>query len=397
MMDPVLALLTFAFVALLAVLLLWPDRGVVARLVRLAGTTERVRLEDSLKHLYKCEYAVRLCSVESMAGSVGVSRTRAVDLLSRLEELGLARAVGEGFVLTDEGRDYALHIVRTHRLLERYLADHTGVLPEDWHQEAERREHKLTPAERESLASELGHPLYDPHGDPIPTRDGLRPDLTGVPLTSLEPGEVAAIVHLGDEPREIFEAISAAGLTPSMTVRAMESASGEVRFEAGGRELALKPVVARNVTVERLPGASSAEMGADTLADLREGESARVLEIHPGFGGPQRRRLLDLGLVPGTMVEAEMRSPGGDPVAYRVRGALIALRSDQARWIHVDRRAEERGREGGDGQGAHGIGKASLPGADANGNGDLQGADGRGDARGHGAHGGPGAPETPEA
>ena len=386
MMDPALALLAFAFLALLAVLLLWPDRGVVARLVRLAGTTERVQLEDSLKHLYKCEYAARFCSVESLAGAVGVSRSKAVHLLGRLEELGLARAAGEGFVLTEEGRDYALHIVRTHRLLERYLADHTGVLPEDWHQEADRREHKLTPAERESLASELGHPLYDPHGDPIPTRDGRRPDLTGVPLTSLEPGEVAAIVHLGDEPREVFEAISAAGLTPSMTVRAMESASGEVRFETGGRELALKPVVARNVTVERLPGASLAAMGADTMADLREGESARVLEIHPGFGGPQRRRLLDLGLVPGTMVEAEMRSPGGDPVAYRVRGALIALRRDQARWIHVDRRVVEGDREGGDGQDA-----------DANGNGDLQGADGRGDARGHGAHGDSGATQTPEA
>lgn len=348
MIDPAIALLVFALLVLVAALLLWPGRGVVPRLVRLAGTTERVHLEDSLKHLYKCEYAGRPCSVESMAGSVGVSRTRAVNLLGRLEELALARASGEGFVLTEEGREYALHIVRTHRLLERYLADRTGVLPEDWHQEAERREHKLTPEERESLASELGHPLYDPHGDPIPTRHGERPDLTGVPLTSLEPGEVASIVHLGDEPREVYEAISGAGLTPSMTVRALEPVAGEVRFETGGRELALRPVVARNVTVERLPGASLGEAPGSTLAEVPEGESARVLGIHPGLQGPQRRRLLDLGLVPGTVVEAELRSAGGDPTAYRVRGALIALRRDQARWIAVDRRVEDGGGGGDD-------------------------------------------------
>ncbi len=83
--------------------------------------------------------------------------------------------MAEGFVLTDQGREYALHIVRTHRLLERYLADRTGVLPEDWHGEAERREHKLSPEDRESLAARLGHPLYDPHGDPIPTAAGELP------------------------------------------------------------------------------------------------------------------------------------------------------------------------------------------------------------------------------
>jgi len=345
MIDPALALLVFAILVVVSALLLWPGRGVVARLVRRAGTTERVHLEDSLKHLYKCEYAARFCSVESVAGAVGVSKSKAVHLLGRLEELGLARAAGEGFSLTDKGRDYALHIVRTHRLLERYLADRTGVLPEDWHQEADRREHAMSPEERESLARELGHPLYDPHGDPIPTRDGVRPDLTGVPLTALEPGEVASIVHLGDEPREVYEAISGAGLTPSMTIRALESAPGEVRFEAGGREVALKPVVARNVTVERLPGAALGETSGSTLAEVLEGETARILGIHPGLQGPQRRRLLDLGLVPGTEVEAELRSAGGDPMAYRVRGALIALRLDQARWIQVDRRVEGGGSE----------------------------------------------------
>jgi len=71
-----------------------------------------------------------------------------------------------------------------------------------------------------------------------------------------------------------------------------------------------------------------------TLDQLHPGQSAtvRALDSH----GPERRRLMDLGLVPGTVVAAEMSSPLGDPVAYRVRGALVALRRAQAQQIHIE-------------------------------------------------------------
>jgi DtxR family Mn-dependent transcriptional regulator len=340
MVDPALALLVFFLLVLAAVVLLWPRRGVVSRLMRVAEMSERVRLEDTLKHLYKGEYAKRRPSVDSVAGSVEVSRSKALHLLQRLEELGYARALGDGFELTDSGRDYALHMVRTHRLLERYLADRTGVLPEDWHGEAERREHRLSPEDRESLAARLGHPLYDPHGDPIPTASGELPPRTGVPVTDLSPGDVAAIVHLGDEPREVYENLTRVGLSPLMTLKVLDSSSGEVRFEISGEEHTLPAIIARHITVELLPEAELDDTGGETLADLAQGEKARVLGIHSGLQGPQRRRLLDLGLVPGTLVEAELSSAGDDPVAYRIRGALIALRKDQSSWVQVDRQVE---------------------------------------------------------
>lgn len=65
-----------------------------------------------------------------------------------------------------------------------------------------------------------------------------------------------------------------------------------------------------------------------TLADLRPGQSGVVLELHSQ--GPVRRRMMDLGIVPGTVITVEMNSPLGDPAAYRVRGALVALRREQA-------------------------------------------------------------------
>ncbi len=336
MSNPVLALVVFGLLTLVLALLFWPGRGLYARFSRFLEATERVRLEDALKHMYKCEYADRPCSLNSMAGAVGVKKGRAMELLARVEEMGLARAEGDVLALTERGREYALHIVRTHRLLERYLADRTGVHPADWHEEAERREHTFTPEDRESLAARLNHPLYDPHGDPIPTASGELPPLTGVPLTALEPGSAGTIVHLGDEPREIFQALTNEGLSPLMPVRMLETAEGKVRFEAGGSRKVLPTVVARHVTVDPLSDVELEEDGP-TMADLREGEEARVRSIHPGLQGPQRRRLLDLGLVPGTVVEAELESSGGDPVAYRIRGALIALREDQARWVRVER------------------------------------------------------------
>jgi DtxR family Mn-dependent transcriptional regulator len=317
MIDPLVALLAFALLLAVAAMVFWPEKGLLPRILRMSGLTERVRLEDSLKHLYKCELSGRVCSVDSLAGAAGVTRNRAVELLARLEELALAKAEGDSFVLTEEGREYALHIVRTHRLLERYFADRTGVRPQDWHREAERREHLMSPEDRESLAARLGHPVYDPHGDPIPTSAGDLPPRTGTPLTALDPGEAASIVHLGDEPREVYETLTRVGLTPSMPVRLLEVGPGEVRFEAAGRDLSLAPVIAAKITVELLPEADLA-----------------------GLQGPQRRRLVDLGLVPGTLVESELESAGGDPVAYRIRGALIALRADQARWIQIDRQVE---------------------------------------------------------
>lgn len=71
-----------------------------------------------------------------------------------------------------------------------------------------------------------------------------------------------------------------------------------------------------------------------SLAALREGECARVTELLAQTG--MRRRLLDLGLIPGTWVECELKSPSGDPAAYRIRGALIALRRRDAALVLVE-------------------------------------------------------------
>jgi len=332
-MNPAVSLLVFLASIAALVVIFWPRSGLIARMSRYRRLEERVLIEDTLKHLYNCEYAGRRATEESLAGFLETSVGHAVRMLARGEELGLLRFEGLEPVLTKEGQQYALRVLRAHRLLERYLADRTGVAPVEWHAEADRLEHTLSREEAEGLASRLGHPLYDPHGDPIPTAAGGIPPMEGQPLASLDEGEIARIVHLEDEPPELFNEIVAAGLGPGMRLRLLDTSLDEIQFEAEGREHRLSPAVASRITV--VPVREEVQLPTNSLADLEPGESGLVLGISPVCQGPQRRRLLDLGVVPGTEIRAEFASAAGDPVAYVIRGALIALRLDQAALIQI--------------------------------------------------------------
>jgi DtxR family Mn-dependent transcriptional regulator len=337
MVDPAFALFVFAALLALAGVLFWPRRGLVARLARASRHSERVLVEDALKHVYTCESIGRVSTIESVAGQLEVSTGRAADLLARLAELELVGSAEAGPKLTDSGREYALRLVRTHRLWETYLADRTGVPPGEWHAEAERMEHALSAAEADALAARLGHPAWDPHGDPIPTPAGALPEVDRLTLAGAAPGRTVEIVHLEDEPRELYDALLADGLGLGTRLDVVERSGSMVRVRARGREWPIAGVVARNVTVRVLPEGESADEPLETLLDLAVGEAGRVIDLSPACQGAQRRRLLDLGVVKGTEIEAELASASGDPVAYRIRGALIALRREQAEWIRIER------------------------------------------------------------
>jgi len=342
MVDPALALLVFFVLATLAAIAFWPGRGLFARLSRGARLDERTRLEDALKHVFMCTRQGESCTLESLAGRLNISRAEAARLLSRMAGLGLVRSDLSGVGLTEEGARSALRIVRTHRLWERYLADRTGVPAGEWHDHAERMEHALSDDDVAQLESRLGHPRWDPHGDPIPTAAGEMPPVRGMGLLGAEVGRTVEIVHLEDEPTEIYDALLADGLAPGGRVEVLDNEGGAVTLRVGGRTLSLDPVVARNVTVRHLPAGEVVLSGGLTLADVPVGSTVRVRSISASCQGTQRRRLLDLGVVRGTDITPELRSAAGDPIAYRIRGALIALRSEQAAWIDVERVDGER-------------------------------------------------------
>jgi len=144
-----------------------------------------------------------------------------------------------------------------------------------------------------------------------------------------------------DEPKAVYAQLVAVGLHPGMAIRLVEASPQRVRLLAGGSEHVLAALVAASVSVEPGPDERRAEASVgEPLSALRPGEDGRVLAISRRCRGAERRRLLDLGVLPGTIIRAEMRSPNGDPTAYRVRDALIALRAEQAELIRIKRLPE---------------------------------------------------------
>jgi len=232
-----------------------------------------------------------------------------------------------------------LRIVRIHRIWERYLADQTSISPADWHNEACRIEHLVTEEETEILAGRIGNPVFDPHGDPIPTPDGDLPKRKGVSLSSMEEGEMGTITHLEDEPKSIYEQLVVLGLYIGMEVYVTDVTEKKITFAADGDECTLTPLFASCVTVEKQHFKASQSPKYELLSSLQIGEKAEVLAISPNCRGQQRRRLMDLGIVPGSSVTAVMKSASGDPTGYRVMGTTIGIRKQHADYVFINRKS----------------------------------------------------------
>ncbi len=335
MTNPLLSLLiTLALLTVLTAFF-WPDRGLYARWQRARQSTTRVLIEDALKHLFSCELDNRRPTLQSLAGALSISTNHAAEITGQLQNRELITLTNGEFHLTPTGREYALRVVRAHRLWERYLSERTGYAEVDWHSLAEQREHQLSPAQLDALAASLGNPTYDPHGDPIPTAQGEIAAPAWHPLSSLTAGETAQIVHLEDEPALIYSQLVAEGLHTGMTIRILDRTAERIRFWANGDEHVLAPLLANNISVLPVQQETLVATPGVPLTHLKLGETARVLALTPTIRGSERRRLMDLGLLPGTEITAELQSPSGDPTAYIVRGALIALRAEQAQNIKI--------------------------------------------------------------
>ncbi len=330
MSEPLLSLL----IALVAGVLAWgafrPARGWFWGWLRARSRDDRIRIEDALKHIHEREYAGRRATLESIAGVLTVSTGTASVLVDRLIAGGFAEAGPQGYELTAEGRTYALQVIRAHRLWERYLADETGVRTTELHARAEKAEHRITPEEADALDARLGYPTHDPHGDPIPTAAGELAAKDGIPLTRWPLDVTGRVIHLEDEPPEVFAQLMAEGLRLGMDVRVEERTPARVRCYTEDREFLLATVVAENITVAPLPEPVAAFGPHRRLSDLGQGEVGTVLGIDPACRGLTRRRFMDLGLTPGSRVEVDRTAPFGEPRAYRIRDTLIALRREQA-------------------------------------------------------------------
>jgi DtxR family Mn-dependent transcriptional regulator len=326
-MTPLNVIIVITALAALGVILVMKNK--------LRARGRRVLIEDALKHIYHCEYGHVSCTINSLAGAIGRHQDAVTAIVSELSDRRYVVPRGQELVLTEQGREYALTVIRSHRLWERYLADETMVREVDWHKEAERQEHRLSSEEAEILSKRLGNPLFDPHGDPIPSPDGQIPHDLGTGLEKFHVGDAISIVHVEDEPPAVYAELLRLGLYPGMKLVIRERSELQIVVDHDGERVELALIVAANLHVRKEIGKPETSPRR-TLGSLNPGNKAVVAGLSPACRGLQRRRLMDLGIVPGTTIEAEMKSPGGDPTAYRIRGATIALRREHADLIFVE-------------------------------------------------------------
>lgn len=154
-------------------------------------------------------------STSAIADRLSVSPASASAMVKRLESLGLAvREPYRGVELTRAGERVALEVVRHHRLLELYLAEALGMPWDRVHEEAEVLEHAISPELSELIAQKLGDPTHDPHGDPIPTRDGVIDEPPTRALADLQPGDRGVFVRVSDSDPEMLRYLAERGIAP---------------------------------------------------------------------------------------------------------------------------------------------------------------------------------------
>jgi DtxR family Mn-dependent transcriptional regulator len=210
-------------------------------------------IENYLKSIYHLSFERKGASVHEIASQVGVSAPGVTKMLQNLARHQMIDYIPyQPVKLTPLGEKVALEVIRHHRLLELYLMETLGYGWEQVHSEAERLEHHISEEFEEAIERLLGYPAFDPHGDPIPTRDGRMPRRVMETLDMHQDGAEVVIRRVTDEDPDLLRYLGARGLRPGTAVRILdrEPFGGPLRLLVGEQEERVSPDAARHVFVE---------------------------------------------------------------------------------------------------------------------------------------------------
>jgi DtxR family Mn-dependent transcriptional regulator len=202
-----------------------------------------VNVEDYLKAIYELELRGGAAATNDIAATLAVAPASVSGMVRRLAEQGLLDHTRyRGVTLTPAGRQAALLTIRRHRIIEAYLAIALGLPWDRVHDEAERLEHAVSDELVDRMAAAIGEPLTDPHGAPIPTREGRIEDRRHHrPLATLDAGRTARVHSVSDRDPGLLRYCDELGVRPGATVTVESRAPYDgpltlaVRPAAGGR------------------------------------------------------------------------------------------------------------------------------------------------------------------
>jgi DtxR family Mn-dependent transcriptional regulator len=211
-------------------------------------------VEDYVKAIYKIGQTEERVTPSAVADSLDISLAAVTKMVRRLGELKLAvYERNEGIELTPSGTKVALEMIRHHRLLEVYLKEALGYSWDQVDEEAEKLEHHISEEFEDRIAEMLGHPTHDPHGAPIPTKDGQIDDTRHPALAEMTPGTKVRVECVKDSNPEMLRYLGRLGLYPEAKVEILdrEPYGGPFRLRVNGEYCDVGEELARNVFVSR--------------------------------------------------------------------------------------------------------------------------------------------------
>lgn len=214
-------------------------------------------VEDYLKSIYVLAQKGAKVTPVQVAERQSVSSAAVTKMIRKLEELKLvAYSRAEGVRLTDSGEKIALEILRHHRLLELYLKQTLGYPWDRVHDEAETLEHSISEEFEERIDRLLGFPTHDPHGHPIPTKDGRVDQGTRLTLNDLAIGQKAIVRSVCDMEAGMLRHLDELGCYPETSVEMVrrDPYGGSLHVRVAGKPRTMGPELAGRVFISRQDG-----------------------------------------------------------------------------------------------------------------------------------------------
>jgi DtxR family Mn-dependent transcriptional regulator len=182
-------------------------------------------IEDYLKAIHFLHLSEKKVSTSAIAERLGVAQASVTGMIKKMAEMKLVEhSPYHGVALTIAGEKIALEVIRHHRLLELYLAEAMGYSWDKVHDEAERLEHVISEEFEEKIDEFLGRPTADPHGAPIPSKDGHLPTVECFILSEAEAGDRVIVRMVSDRDAEKLRYLGKIGLYPNIEIDVIEKA-----------------------------------------------------------------------------------------------------------------------------------------------------------------------------
>ncbi|MEX0647623.1 MAG: metal-dependent transcriptional regulator [Balneolaceae bacterium] len=215
--------------------------------------TRSQSVEDYLKAIYKLENEIEGgVSTSRLASEMGVASASVTNMVKRLSDMGMVEYESYyGARLTETGEKIALEIIRHHRLLELYLKEVMGYSWDEVHEEAEKLEHHISEQFEDKIAELLDHPDFDPHGDPIPDKEGKMPAFKSRSLINIPLNVPYIIRRVKNQNPELLRYLEKQGLLPGVKIEVTqrEPFEGPVQLKVENEKMAIGFSVAEDIFV----------------------------------------------------------------------------------------------------------------------------------------------------